>query len=213
MKNINKPLKTLALSTLSVAAGLLSFAQAQFMDMSSMVYGNLALYQQFDAQLGSLMAANQQQMLQLFQSAANDPQVQASYQQYIQQTGQQLPYEQYVYYYIMTAGGSNVQAGLQAQQNMFNGLQQANATLQSGYDSFNQGWWNNQASLDQTMQNYTDIATNGNAYYNNPNTGETYTLPYTSGPGYYQMGQETFYMDNLGQYWQLQGNDWAQLNP
>jgi hypothetical protein len=200
------------IKTISLVVIITIPVQAQFMDLSNMVYNNMSFDQQFDAQLGAMMSVNQQQMLNLFQAAASDPQVQAGYQQYVQQTGQQLPYEQYVYYYIMTAGGTNVQAGLQAQQQMFNGMQQANATVQSGFDTFNQGWWQNQAVIDQTMQNYTDIAINGNGYYNNPNTGTSYTLPYTSGPGYYQMGQENFYLDNLGQYWQLQGNQWVQLN-
>ncbi|MCA9839662.1 MAG: hypothetical protein KC422_22335 [Trueperaceae bacterium] len=213
MKNTMQSLKKLVIMGGVLLLAFLVLAQAQFMDMSSMVYGNMAFDQQMFNQIGGMMSANQQQITQLMQSAANDPQVQSAYYNYMQQTGQQLSYEQFVYYYIMTAGGTNSQAGLQAQQNMFNGLQQANATLQSGYASQNQGWWENQATLDQTMQRYGDMGINGNAYYSDPNSGQVYTLPYTSGSSYYQTGQESFYMDNLGQYWQLQGNNWVQLYP
>lgn len=199
-----------------LAAPLVLFGFAlssQAQDLSTLVYGNMMFDQQFDQQLGSLMAANQAQVQQLWQVAAADPQVQAAYQQYMQSGQMPVSYDQFVYYWVMTAGGTNVQGGLQAQQNAFDGMQQANATVQGGFDSYNQGYYQNQATMDQTMQSYSDGAIRGNGYYSDPYTGETYTLPYSSGPGYYQDGQNQFYQDGMGQYWHYTPSGWQLLNP
>ncbi len=173
----------LILTCAALLIGLFGSARAQW-GMDAWLGQMLQFDQQFNQQLGSLMATNQAQMQQLLQTVAADPQVQADYQQYLQSGQMPLSYDEFVYYWVMTAGGTNVQAGLQALQNSFNGLQQANATLQSGYDDYNQGWWTNQATMDQTMDDYSTYAIRGNADYANPFTGETFTLPYTSGPGY-----------------------------
>lgn len=204
-------MKRLALFAISYIL-LIGSARAQW-GMEGWLGQMTSFDQQFEQQLGSLMAANQAQTQQLLQTVAADPQVQAAYQQYLQSGMPPMSYDEFVYYWVMTAGGTNVQAGLKAQQDWFNGVQDAAGTIQSGYDGYNDGWWNSTTRTDQVMDDYSTYAVQGDAYYNNPYTGETYTLPYTSGPGYYQDGQNTFYMDELGQYWQFVGNDWQPLNP
>lgn len=212
MKELAKTAEFILTFAVVLLLPLFGSARAQW-GMDAWTQQLMSFDQQFDAQLGSMMAANQAQMRQLLQGAAGDPQVQAAYQQYLQSGQMPVPYEQFVYYWVMTAGGANVQGGLQAQQNAFNGMQQANATVQSGFDSYNQGYWQNQATMDQTMDNYSTYAIQGNGYYSNPYTGEVYTLPYTSGPGYYESEGYTFYMDEIGQYWQYQGGGWQLMNP
>lgn len=211
-------MKTLAmmvvLKVLVLAAfSSFSLSQAQFMDMSSLVYGNLAFDQQFDAQLKGMMMENQQQIQALMQAAAANPQVQADYKQYLAMTGTQIPYEQFLYYWVMTAGGSNPQAGLQAQQNWFNGMQQAHATVQSGFDNFNQGWWQNQASQNRIYDNWS-LYTRSQSVYQNPATGTDYTLPYDVRPGTgFDYGGSSFYLDTNSQYYQWDGFGWQPLTP
>ena len=198
-------LKVILLSSF-LTLGLGSFAFAQWQDM---VAANMAFDQQMFGAVNTAMAQNQAQMQNLYMTAYNDPQVQAAYQN----SGMQTSYDQFVYWYIMTAGGTNVQGAVQAQQDQFNGWQQANATLQSGYNSYNQGYWNNQATLDGVYDNIS-MGNRGNGYYQDQ-TGITYELPYASmtPDSTYQYGGNTFYMDQFGNYYQLQGNNWQPLNP
>jgi hypothetical protein len=201
-----------SLLTLVALATLLGGARAQW-GGDTWATQMLRFDQQFDQYLNGLMATNQSQMQQLLQQVAADPRVQAAYRQYLASGYPALTYEQFVYYWVLTAGGTDPQGGLRAQQDAFQGLQQAHATVQSGFDGLNQGWWDTQGRVDQTMQDYSEHAIRGNVYYESPATGETYALPYTSGPGYYQSGQALFYHDALGQYWQWVGNDWQRLTP
>ena len=195
----------------SLLAGTATAVSAQ--DVFDIAQSNMAFDQQFDQQLNSMRMQNQASQQQLMQNAIQQfgPQMQAGYQQYVAQYGQNISFEQYAYYWVMSAGGTNAQAGLDGQRRNFEGLQQANATVQQGYDSYNQGYWQNSARMDATMQRYTDGAINGNWYYQHPN-GQSYVLPYTTGPGYYQSGNQTFYMNNSGQYYQFDGNGWTELN-
>jgi hypothetical protein len=197
MKNI---LKTLLLGSFLTLSSL-SFAQ--YLD-------NMAFDQQMFGMIENAMANNQAQMQQLYMSAYNDPQVQAAYQQ----SGMQVSYDYFVYWYIMTANGTNVQGALQAQQDQFNGLQQANATVQQGYSNYNEGYWNNQNTLNGVYNNMS-MGNRGNGYYQDPTTGVTYELPYASmTPGStYEYGGNTFYMDEYGYYYQWNGSSWQFLNP
>ncbi len=185
-------------------------------DLSNLVMQNMATDQQFNNQLNGMMANTYAQQQQLMQSyiQAYGPQLRQEYQQYLQTTGAQISFEQFVYYHMMTAGGTNAGPALQQQQQNFRALQQANQSLQQGYDSYNQGWWNNSQTMDQTLDNYDNQAIRGNAYYGNPYTGETYNLPYTSGPGYYGGSDEAFYQDPTGRYYQEQpGGYYEDLEP
>jgi hypothetical protein len=203
MKNNLKVILLGSFLTLSLS----SFGLAQWQDMAA---ANLAFDQQMFDVIDSAMAQNQAQMQQLYMNAYNDPQVQAAYQQ----SGMQMSYNDYVSWYIMTAGGTNVQGALQAQQDRFNGLQQANDIVQQGNANYNRGYLDNQATLDDVYNNIS-VGNRGNGYYQDPTTGATYDLPYASmTPGsFYEYGGNTFTTDQYGQYYQWNGFGWQPLNP
>jgi hypothetical protein len=193
-------LKTILLGSLLTLSSL-SFAQ--YLD-------NMAFDQQMFGMIEGAMMQNQAQMQQLYMTAYNDPQVQAAYQQ----SGMQVSYDYYVYWYIMTAGGTNIQGGLDAQKNWFEGTQRANETVQSGHESYNGGYWQTQGTLGEVYGGISE-GNRGNGYYQDPTTGVTYELPYASmTPGStYEYGGNTFYMDQYGHYYQWNGSVWQFLNP
>lgn len=173
---------------------------------------NMMFDQQFNQQLGSMMQQNQMAQQQLLQSyiQQNGPQLQRDYQQYVQTTGMQIPFEQFAYSHMATQGGRNPGPALQQQQNNFRALQDAHNTVQQGFDSQNQGWWANQQRQDNVYQRYDDGAIRGNAYYQNPNTGETYQMPYGGQPGVYGNNQDTFINDQQGNYHQVDPQGYTQ---
>lgn len=189
-------------------------AASQGQDLFSLAQWNMQQDAQFNQQLGQMMYHNQRAQQQLMQEVIQQygPQLRAEWQQYMTTTGTTISFEQYVYYWIMTAGGTNVQAGLDAQNRMFAGLQNAHHTVQQGYDSYNAGWWQNQARHDGVMQRYSDGAIRGDWYYQDPYSGQVYTQPYTSGPGYYQTPYGQLYIDQQGRHYLNQGSGWTQLN-
>ncbi len=173
---------------------------------------NMEFDQSMNSQLQGMMMNNQMQQQQLIQSfiQQNGPQLRQAYAQYLNSTGIQIPFEQFVYYYIMTAGGTNPGPALQQQQRNFQGLQDAHRTQQQGYESYNQGWQNNSQRMDNAVNRYSEQAIRGNAPYTNPATGEVQNLPYTSGPGYYQQNGNTYYQAPSGQYYQVDPNGYQQ---
>ena len=185
------------------------FVMAQ--DLGTLAQQNMAFDQQFNAQLGGLMQQNQMQQQQMMQNyiQQNGPQLRQQYQQFVQSTGMQIPFEQFVYSHIITAGGTNPAPALQQQQQNFQALQNANKTVQQGYDSYNQGWANNQQAQSQIFDRNSQ-AMRGNAYYHNPQTGETHELPYGAPPGVYGNNQNTFTNDNYGQYRQVDPQGYQQ---
>jgi hypothetical protein len=210
MKNSYR--STFILQGFVLICALLNLAQAQFFDMN-LAYNEFAQNQQVNAQLEGMFMTGLAQQQQLLQSVGNDPQVQAAYNQYVQSTGQQLPYEQFVYYYTLTAGGTDLQNGLNVINAIGAGARYNAQTMNEASDIIMNSWEESGAIMDQTMTKYSDIAINGNAYYTDPYSGQTYTLPYTSGAGYYQVGQDYFYVDPTGQYWRQDGNFWTPLDP
>ena len=170
----------------------------------------------FDAQMNSQLQAMQQQNQQGMQNLVqnyiqqNGPQLQADYQQYVQMTGQQIPFEQFVYYHIMTQGGRNPGPGLEAQRQQFEGLQNAHRTQTEGFNSYNQGYWQNQQRLDNAAQRYDQQAIQGNQYYRNPQSGETVELPYAAQEGFYQGPQGNYVADPMGNYNQIDPQGYQQ---
>src|SRR4029079_13631036 len=66
----------------------------------------------------------------------------------------------------------------QAQQDQFRGNQQANATVQQGFQSYRQGMYHNSARTDRTAENYSQGAIRGNTAQIDPRTGQMQWLPY-----------------------------------
>ncbi len=202
-------------TTTSVAAIAIALAAgiAGGQDLFALAQWNMQQDAQFNQQWNQLMAQNQMSQQQLLHNVIQQhgPQLRAEWQQYVAQTGMSISFEQYVHYWIMTAGGTNVQAGLDAQRRQFEGWQNAHRTVQQGYDNYNAGWWNNQARQDGVMQRYTDGAIRGNWYYHDPYSGQMFTHPYSSGAGYYQMPHGQLYIDPTGQHFLNQGSGWNPL--
>jgi hypothetical protein len=107
----------------SLLAGTATAVSAQ--DVFDIARSNMAFDQQFDQQLNGMRMQNQASQQQLMQNAIQQfgPQMQAGYQQYVAQYGQNISFEQYAYYWVMTAGGTNAQAGLDVQRRNFEGYQ------------------------------------------------------------------------------------------
>jgi len=188
-------------------------AAAQPMDLGSLAQQNMAFDQQFFGHLQGMQAQNQMAQQQLMQNyiAQNGPRLQAEYQQYVASTGMQVSFQQFVYSHMMTQGGRNPGPALQQQQQNFRALQEANRTVQQGYDSYNQGYWANQQTQSNIYNRYSNEAIGGNSYYNNPQTGETYNLPYGSNQGgYYSDNQNTFRGNSSGGYNQVDPQGYEQ---
>ena len=174
-------------------------------DLNSIAAGNAAFDQQANAMLQGQIQQNQMAQQQLMQSylQQHGPQLQQQYQQFIQSTGYQIPFETFVYNHMLTAGGTNPGPALQQQQRNFQGLQDAHRTVQQGNDNYNQGWRNNQETTSNALQRYDQQGIRGDAYYRNPQTGQVYELPYGGVPGVYGNSQNTFYNDPTGNYVQM----------
>jgi hypothetical protein len=208
-----RSLKLALILTAAASGGALAPTTAHAQDLSGLVQQNMAFDQQMNAMLQNQVRQNQMAQQQLVQSYIQQrgPQLRAEYQQYIATTGMQIPFEQFVQYHIATAGGTNPGPALQQQQNNFRALQDANRTVQQGFDSYNQGYWNNQQTMNNVYSRQSDMM-RGNGHYVNPQTGETQTLPTGQGQGYYQGegGQNTYYQNGVGQYHQVNPQGYMQ---
>ena len=174
-------------------------------DLGSIAAGNAAFDQQTNAFLQGQMQQSQNAQQQLIQSYIQQygPQLQQQYNQIIQSTGHEVPFETFVYNYMITAGGTNPGPALEQQRRTFQGMQDANQTIQQGNERANQGWRNNQETTSNALQRYDQQGIRGDAYYSNPQTGQVYELPYSTAPGVYGNNQNTFYNDPAGNYMQV----------
>ncbi len=172
----------------------------------------------FDAQFNRWMAGNQQRLAQSQQQlwqrhlAMNGPRLRAQYAQMRAQGMNHISFEQFAYWDLMTAAGTNVQGAVQAQQRQFEGLQRANATVQQSHASYNAGWAQNSARQSAAVANYSNQAIRGVSPYVDGN-GQRTMLPHTLPQGQtYQQGGNTYAQDAQGTYWRWQGNGWTRLD-
>ncbi len=198
---------TLALSILALSA---SPASAQ--DLNQIMQQNMAFDQQQFGMIQNQMAQNQMQQQQLMQMyiQQNGPRLQQEYQQFVASTGAQIPFQTFVYNHMLTQGGANPGPALQAQQNNFRALQDANRTQQQGFEDYNRGWAANQQRLDNTANRYDQGAIRGNGYFQNPQTGETHELPYGAQPGFYGNNNNNFANDPSGNWHQVDPQGYGQ---
>jgi hypothetical protein len=194
---------------LIAAVIVFSSTQASAQDLSSIAAANMAFDNQFNAMLQGQQNQLNQSRIALRQNyiAQNGAALQ---QQYRQSGGMGMTFEQFVDWHMLTAGGTNYGPALQAQQNQFQGWQNANATIQAGNDSYNAGYWANQNTMNNVMNNYSNGAIQGNAGYVNPQTGEAFNLPYGAQPGVYNQGFNNFAVDQSGNYHQVDSLGYTQ---
>jgi hypothetical protein len=197
-----------------IAAAALAFAgHAEAQDIASM---NRNFDQQFNQRLSGLQQQNAASMQQLWQYhlRVNGPRLQQQYRQYLASGNRGISYEQFAYYDMMTAAGTNVAGGMDAQRRQFEGNQAANRTVQSGYQSYNAGWAQNSQRYSDTAARYSEQAIRGNAPYIDPRTGARQMLPYSPPAGQvYNVGGVPHVQDQSGAYYRWAGNSWERLQP
>lgn len=205
--------KALILAIVATAAIASQSASAQG------VWGIAAANASFDQRMAAInnyhMQQNQNAQQQLWQRhlQVNGPRMQAQYRQYLASGQRGMTYEQFAYWDLMTAAGTNVQGALNAQRAQFEGNQRAHATVQSGYASYNAGWAANQTRQSEVLARYSNQAIRGNAPYVDPHTGATTQLPYYLPQGQaYTYNGTTYAQDQQGTYWRNDGNNnWTRL--
>ena len=192
-------------ATLAIAS-----SQAQWQGIAA---SNAAFDAKFNAQLGAMQRQNAQSQQALWQRhlSVNGPRLRAQYAQ-MRASGQaNVSFEQFAYWDLMTAAGTNVQGALQHQQNQFAGQQRANATVQQGYASYNAGWAHNSARQSAAAANYTNQAVRGVSPYVDASGRETMLPHYLAQGQTYQSGGNTYAQDASGAYYRAQNNGWVRM--
>jgi len=174
-----------------------------------------AFDRQFDAWLGNLQRQNQQSQQALWQHhlQVNGPRLRQQYQQLLASGNRSISFEQFAYWDLMTAAGTNVQGAQQHQQNQFRGMQAAHATVAAGHESYNRGWQANSERQSAAVANYTNQAIRGVSPYVDPTSGRTTMLPHALPAGQvYQSEGNTYAQDAHGTYYRLQNNAWVRMD-
>ncbi len=195
----------------AAAALTLSASHAQWQGIAA---SNAAFDAKFNAQLGAMQRQNAQSQQALWQHhlQVNGPRLRTQYAQ-MQASGRAtMTFQQFAYWDLMTAAGTNVQGALQHQQNQFAASQRANATVQQGHASYNAGWANNSARQSAAVANYTNQAIRGVSPYQDA-SGRITMLPHYLPQGQtYQSGGNTYAQDAQGAYYRHQGNAWVRMD-
>ncbi len=190
------------------AALIFGSTQASAQNLGDIAAANMA----FDNQMNTMLQGQVNQLAQSRVALRQNyvAQLGPQLQQQWQQSGMNMTFEQFVDWHMLTAGGTNYGPALQAQQNQFNAWQNANNTVQSGFTSYNNGYWANTQRVDNAMARYSNEAIMGNAGYVNPQSGEAFNLPYGAEQGVYNQGFNTFEVDQSGNYHQVDSLGYTQ---
>jgi len=204
------------LSTVAVAVAALAGNEASAQGLAGIAAANAAFDSQFNNQLAAMQRQNANSQMALWQRhlQVNGPRLRAQYQQMLASGQRHMTFEQFAYWDLMTAAGTNVQGALAAQRAQFEGNQRAYQTVQSGYASYNAGWYNNQARQSAALDRYSTQAIRGYAPYVDPRTGATTQLPYSLPQGQaYTYNGTTYAQDAQGTYWRHDGNGyWSRMS-
>jgi len=195
------------LATAAVAA--LAFAAT-----SARALSNAEFDARFNAQLGAMQRQNANAQQQLWQDfmRGNGPRLQREYAQMVASGNRSMSFQQYAYWDLMTARGTNVQGALQHQQNQFAGQQRAHATVMEGHASYNAGWAQNSQHQTAAVENWSNQSIRGVGPYTDGN-GRTTMLPHSLPAGQvYRDGNNTYAQDQQGTYYRLENNAWVRMN-
>jgi hypothetical protein len=169
----------------------------------------------FDACMASQLAVAQNQnaaaQQQLWQNylKTNGPWLKQQYSHY----RGPMTFEQFAYWNLMTANGTNIAGGMKAQQDQFQGMQRAHATVQEGNSDYRQGMYDNSARTSQAAENYNQGAIRGNTAQIDPYTGQKHWLPYAQPNNQpFSYGGQT-YLQNENGYFVWNGSGWAPMRP
>ncbi|MBK7261928.1 MAG: hypothetical protein IPI03_08700 [Rubrivivax sp.] len=174
----------------------------------------------FDRQQAAMLnqarqqTANSQQQLWQHHLRVNGPRLQQQYQQILASGNRSMTFEQFAYWDLMTAAGTNVQGAVDAQRRQFDGLQAANRTVQAGHASYNAGWADNSRRQSAAVANYSNQAIRGVAPYVDSRTGATQMLPHNlpAGQVYRDGNNNAYAQDNQGVYHRWDGNGWTRMD-
>jgi len=184
-------------------------AQAQ-----SMAAQNAAFDQRFNSWLGNAQRQNAQAQQQLWQQhlRVNGPRLQQQYQQMLASGKRSMTFQQFAYWDLMTAAGTNVQGALQHQRNQFAGQQAAHATVQQGHARYNAGWAQNSQRQSAAVANWSNQAMRGVGPYADARGG-TQMLPHYLAPGQtWRDAQNNVYaQDAQGSYYRAENGGWVPL--
>ena len=195
-----------AMATLAITA-----CHAQWQGIAA---SNAAFDAKFNAQLGAMQRQNAQSQQALWQRhlSVNGPRLRAQYAQMRASGRANMSFEQFAYWDMMTAAGTNVQGALQHQQNQFAGMQRANAAVQQGYASYNAGWAQNSARQSAAVANYTNQAIRGVSPYVDSSGRKAMLQPYLAQGQTYQSGGNVYAQDAQGTYYRQQNNGWTRMD-
>lgn len=203
-----------ALTALAAWAGTAPAAQAQ--SLGQIAAMNQAFDQQQAAMLTHMQRQNAMAQQRLWQQhlQTNGPRLRQQYQQLLASGNRSMSFEQFAYWDLMTAAGTNVQGALAAQRAQFEGNQAAYRTVQQGYASYNAAMAANSARQSAAVANYTNQAIRGVGPYVDSQTGATQMLPHSLSPGeVYRDGQHNAYaQDAQGVYHRWTPNGWVRLD-
>lgn len=209
-------MRRLRLATSVAGLGLaLLAAAANAQGPGGIAQDNTAFDQQFWGRLQQLQRQNATAQQQLFQTylQQNGPWLRRAYEDYVAATGMAVTFEQFAYYMLITANGTNAGAALDMQRRQFQSWQDSNRTVQDGNRAYNDAWQRNGEATDRAVGGWTEGAIRGNAPYTDPRTGATLLLPYGAQPGQVINQGGSFYLqDQQGTYYQYQGKGyWARM--
>ncbi|MEP7182692.1 MAG: hypothetical protein ABI886_10920 [Betaproteobacteria bacterium] len=163
------------------------------------------------AGLGAMQSRNAAAQQQIWQSYLREygPWLQQQYSQY----RGPMTFEQFAYWNLMTANGTNIAGARQAQEDQFRGNQAANATVQQGFTDYRQGMYANSDRTSRAAENYAQGAIRGNTALVDPRTGQMQWLPYAQPYNQpFTSGGQT-YVQNENGYFVWNGGSWTLLQP
>ena len=203
----------LSIAAAAAAAGLLSLLSGTALAQ------NCVGRPDFDACMGRINQSNmnrlQQSQNQLFDYylRTNQDWLRTNYQSHLQ-SGGHMTFNQFAYWGMMTANGTNIEGGRRAQIGAYEGQKKAHETIAGAYDSANHAWKDRSDRETAAVEKYDRGAIRGTEMYNDPSSGRSVELPYAAQQqGPFNSGGQTYYQGQDGTYYQRQGNYWSPMTP
>ena len=142
------------------------------------------------------------------------PWLQQQYRQYVSAGYTQFTFEQFAYWMLITANGTDLDAPRRMQQRQFQANQDANRTVQDAYQRYNDAMRRNSQRQDRAVENWDRQVARGEAPYIDPGTGQQIWLPYSLQPGQsVNLGGRVFVRGQGNQYYEQRGGSWVPVNP
>lgn len=121
-------------------------------------------------------------------------------QQYGQYCGP-MDIQQFAYWNMITANGTNIAAAMQAQQDQFRDNQGAYASVQQGNDAYRKGMYANGETASEAVEGYSIGAIRGDSTQIHPSTRQEKLLPYAQPYNQpFDIGGERYVQNERGFY-------------